>query len=413
MKIPDLIKVRQKWPRPVLHDCEAKVEEELAGFRNLVGRNRKIAVAVGSRGIADIDKIAGAVVRFLKSCGASPFIVAAMGSHGGGTVPGQLHMLEGYGITEASMGVPVRASVETVELPSDSFLGKVRINSLAYGADGIVVINRIKKHTDIHGEIESGLLKMIAIGLGNVRQAETLHANGLEYLKKSIPVAAREIIKTGKILFGLGIIENAYGDTASIGAVTAEEMETAEKAMLRQSKKWTARLPVREVDVLIIDKGGKDISGSCIETNVIGRMNLRGESELKSPRVKRIVVSDLSEKSQGNAAGIGLADFITRKFFNKIDFAPTYRNCISCYFPERALLPLVMENDREAVLNAMESARGLDPNAPRIVRIQDTLHLEELYVSPAVLEEIRGKKGVEITDEKPALFDTEGNLSEF
>lgn len=408
-----LHKVKITHPRPRAGNTAEVVRREMESVVLASVKGKRIALAVGSRGIADIDVITATVARVLESRGAIPFVIAAMGSHGGGTVEGQIAVLGEYGVSEAKLGIPVRADTDTVKIPAGADLGHIDMNRTAYEADGIIVINRIKKHTDIHGEFESGLLKMIVIGLGNLVQAERFHSAGLRSLQEAIPVAAEVALGTGKILLGVAIVENAFGEIARIEAVPPADFFRAERRLLRLSKRLSPSLPVSDLDVLLIDRGGKDISGSCIDTNVIGRMNLRGEGELRKPTIKRVVVFELSEKSHGNAAGIGLADFITKRFFDSIEFKSTNRNCISCYFPERGMIPIVMESDAEAIRSAIVTARNCDSDAPRIIRIRDTLHLEEMYVSDTVLDEIGNRESVTVISKGHPVVGPEGTLAPF
>jgi hypothetical protein len=411
-KLPKLIKIGQTLPRPVLADLAASLKSQLAQLPTRT-RGARVALAVGSRGISDLVPVVRIVSTYLSEQGYLPFVVAAMGSHGGGTVAGQLAVLDGYGISEATLGIPVQASTETVAFAGTAYQGPVLVNDLAWEADGIVLINRVKTHTDIQAELESGLAKMIAIGLGNREQAESLHHEGLEALSHAIPLIAEDVLASGKVWFGVAVVENAYAETACVEVLPPESLLEQEKRLLRYSKELAAALPVAQLDVLVIDRGGKDFAGSCIDTHVIGRMALIGERDLDTPRIHRVVVCDLSDHSQGNAAGIGLADFITRRFFNKIDFPSTYTNCISCIFPERGKLPVVMETDGQAILTALETCRTASIQNPRIIRIPDTLHVESMYVSAAVYEELSHRAGIETLSDYVEIVDKSGNLIEF
>ncbi len=411
-KLPKLIKIRQTLPRPEVADLATSLKSQLAQLPTRP-QGARVALAVGSRGISDLVPVVRIVSSYLSEQGYLPFVVAAMGSHGGGTVAGQLAVLEGYGISEATLGIPVQASTETVAFPGTAYQGPVLVNDLAWEADGIVLINRVKTHTDIQAELESGLAKMIAIGLGNREQAESLHHEGLEALSHAIPLIAEDVLASGKVWFGVAVVENAYAGTACVEVLPSESLLEQEKRLLRYSKELAAALPVAQLDVLVIDRGGKDFAGSCIDTHVIGRMALIGERDLDTPRIHRVVVCDLSDHSQGNAAGIGLVDFITRRFFNKIDFPSTYTNCISCIFPERGKLPVVMETDGQAILTALETCRTASIQNPRIIRIPDTLHLESMYVSAAVYEELSHRAGIEILSDYVDSIDEFGNLIEF
>ena len=400
-------------PRQVINNFDEVISTQFINCLPLFSGRKKIAVAIGSRGISNILPILEILLEECKKYNLSPFVLAAMGSHGGGTETGQLDILHGFGITEKVLGVPVYACMDLVNVQGNRYKESIMINKLAWEADGIIPVNRIKKHTDIHADIESGLLKMIAIGLGNQEQSEKLHYGGLKYLTESIPQIGFDIIATGKIIFGLAIVENAFAETAMVEIIPANEIISREKELLCIAKQLSATLPVENIDVLIIDRGGKNISGSCIETNIIGRMNLLGEVELDTPNIKRIIVTDLTEQSCGNAAGIGLADFITRHFFDKIDFEITYNNSISCFYPERGKIPVVMENDRAALLAAMKTCRNFDWKNPRIIRIRDTLHLEEMYVTKNIYNEVANNKLIECKIENIDIFNRSESLIPF
>lgn len=409
-----LHRIAVRYPDTTVRDLPGTIRRQLSALDSLRGQaGKRIAITAGSRGIAEIPTIIKAVAEFARGAGMRPFVVAAMGSHGGGTEEGQLAVLRDYGISEAALGIPVLADTRSVVVGNDPSIGDIIMNRAAFEADGIIVVNRVKKHTDIHAPIESGLAKMLAIGLGGKEQAERLHYGGLRFLEEAIPRAAEVILATGKVIAGLAIVENAARGIARVEAIPPPAFIEREKALLRYSKRISPKLPVRDLDVLLIDRGGKDLSGSCIDTNIIGRMNLRGERELKTPRVKRVVVFDLSDKSEGNAAGIGLADFITRRFHRKIDFASTNVNSVSCYFPERGLIPIVAETDAEAVGLALATARNGDPRRPRIIRIRDTMHLDEMYVSDAILDEIGGRADITVLERGAALLDPSGELRPF
>ncbi|MBO4394219.1 MAG: DUF362 domain-containing protein, partial [Spirochaetales bacterium] len=412
-RFPKFIKIKMNIERPVLQDVYSSAFEEVSKVFCPASKDMRIAIAIGSRGIANIDTIAKATADAVKEKGCRPFIVAAMGSHGNGTVEGQLEVLEAYGITEKTMGYPVVAADETVELPAKRFEFPLHINKKAWESDGIIVVNRVKKHTDIHGEHESGLLKMMAIGLGYKTQANLLHRNGMDYLYQSIIKIAADTLDTGKILCGLGIVENAFGETALVRGCTADDMFETDKDLLKYSKQISAKLPVEDLDVLVIDEGGKDKSGSCIETNVIGRMDLWYETELTSPRIKRIALLGLTEKSHGNGAGVGLADFITKRFFDAMDLEPGYTNCITSSVPERAKIPVIMKNDAEAIHAAMSTCRFFDWDNPRIIRIHDTNNLEYMLVSPAVYKEIQNLPFINLIEDGLDIVDDNGDIVPF
>jgi len=413
LDIPKLIKVRQHFNKKCITDIEDVVKQQITRKNISICPGSSIAVAVGSRGIANISRIVKATVDTLREMGANPFIVPAMGSHGGATAAGQKEVLESYGITEAFLGVPVKSSMQTVELPGGDPDVKAYMDKYAYESDGVIVINRIKPHTDFHGTIESGMLKMCVIGLGKHRQAMHIHKYGVYGLKELLPLAAKKIINSGKILMGIGIVENAYDQTLVIKAVAPSEMEEEEIRLLEISRRNMPCLPVKQADVLIIDEIGKNISGTGMDPNIIGRIKIRGEQEPSEPDITNIIACDLTEESHGNALGVGLADFITRKLFNKIDFKATYENTLTSTFIERAKIPIVADTGREAFEYVMKACRYLEADKARIIRIKNTLKLDAIYVSEPILNEMKERSDIEVLGSFRDMFDDEGNLAAF
>ncbi|MEZ5274950.1 MAG: hypothetical protein R3F07_01060 [Opitutaceae bacterium] len=384
-----------------------------AGFIGLasIKPGARIAVAAGSRGIANIAEITIAVVDLLKRVGAKPFIFPAMGSHGGATGPGQAAVLAAYGITEASAGCPILSSMEVIELDSSGLEHPLFLDAHAAGADGIVLINRIKPHTDFHGRHESGLAKMSVIGLGKRRQAETMHGYGVHGLRDLTPVAAAKVLRSGRILCGIGIVENAFDETAQVEVIPAHRILEREPELLEVARANMPRLPVEQLDVLIVDEMGKDISGCGMDTNVIGRLRIPGEPEFGPPHIRGLVVCDLTEASHGNALGTGLADVITRRLAARIDEEETYTNVVTSGFLERGNTPLVAPTDAEAYRLALRTCGRLEPGSERVMRIRNTLHTSVIQASAAVVSELDGRADVEwISGYQPA-FDGEGNLS--
>lgn len=413
MEIPRLVKIRQSFNNEYISDIEAEVREQINSTGVSFSSGASVAVAVGSRGIANIHRIVKTAVETLKEKGAEPFIVPAMGSHGGATAEGQAAVLESYGITEETVGVPVKSSMQTVELPQGLLKTRVFMDKYAYEADGIVVINRIKVHTDFHGTTESGLLKMCVIGLGKHKQALELHNYGVYGLKELVPATAREVLKSGKITMGIGIVENAYDQTMVIRAVLPQDMEKEEIRLLDINRRNMPGFPVEQMDVLIIDEMGKDISGTGIDPNITGRMKIRGQQDPKIPDITNIVVTDLTGASHGNALGIGLADFITKSLYDKIDFKATYENVLTSTFTERGKIPVIADTDRKAVEYSLRTCGHIETESARIIRIRNTLKLNEIYVSKSILEEIKGNKDIEILGTFEEMFDSEGKLVEF
>lgn len=408
-----LTKIRRRLPGETISDVAAAVADEMLRFKGTINRGDSIAIAVGSRGIANLSGIVRTIVDFVKGRGADVFIVPAMGSHGGATGEGQREVLAGYGITEERMGAPVVSSMDVVELESDGSPLRLFMDKAAHGADGVILVNRVKPHTDYHGRYESGLVKMCVVGLGKRQQASEIHARGIYGLRELLAPAAERILATGHIIGGVAIVENARDETMLVQALEAGEFLQKEPDLLRIATDNMPLLPAGDIDVLVIDRIGKDISGVGIDPNVIGRIGIRGVSDPDFPRIAAIVALDLTEASHGNALGMGLADVTTRRLYEKIDFADTYANVYTSTFLERAKIPVVAETDRKAVDFALQSARVLERGKERIMRIRDTLHLEELYVSDALLAELRERDDVEVLGEAAPPFDDEGAITPF
>ncbi len=408
-----LTKALVHFPRPRLTDIAQAVSDALVRHRGLFPSQGSIAVAVGSRGVANIGEVVRVTVATLKSWGLSPFIVPAMGSHGGATADGQRQILCDYGVTEHESGCPVRSSMDVVELDHGVLPHGLFMDAHAFAADGVVLINRIKPHTDFHGPFESGLAKMAVIGLGKERQAIEMHRFGVPGLRDGVPRAAVHVLSTGKILAGLGLVENAYEETMAVELVPARALLEREPQLLEMARRHLPALPVDLLDVLIVDWLGKDISGTGLDTNVIGRMRIASEPEPAVPHIKTIVVTDLTDASHGNATGAGLADVVTRRLFDKVDVGVTYTNVFTSGFPERGKIPIVAPTDAEAYACALRACGILPEGAERVVRIRDTLHLGDLYVSAAVRDDIRGRADVEIVGRPVEMFDEAGELRGF
>ncbi|WP_018132274.1 nickel pincer cofactor-dependent isomerase, group 22 [Effusibacillus pohliae] len=398
MELPLMYPVRQKFDGQAIADVAAKVRQELekAVFLTSVRPGATIAVTAGSRGIANIVEILRAVCQVLREREAVPFLVPSMGSHGGGTPAGQIEALQALGITEAAVGAPIRATTEVVELGQLPDGTPVFQNRLAYESDGIVVINRIKPHTSFKGCVESGLCKMLVVGLGNPAGAANLHRFGVRGLRELIVPMARIVLEKSPVLYGLGILENAFDQTAVIAGIEPADIPDREAELLKQAKTMMPRLPFDHLDVLIVDEMGKCYSGTGMDTNVIGRLRIHGEPEPESPRIERIVVLDLADASHGNANGIGLADFTTRKLVDKIDWKATYLNNLSSTFVQRAMIPIIAESDGEAVRLAIQSLGQRELQNLRIVRIPNTLQLERIWVSEALLKEVHADEKLEL-----------------
>ena len=403
-----LTKVVRDFPGEGIPDIEAAVAEEFsrpgAPFRG-IRPGARIAVAVGSRGIANLARIVRAAVRELSARGALPFVIPAMGSHGGATAEGQREVLAGYGITEAGVGAPVVSSLAVVELPAAPDGTRVYMSRDAWGSDGVLLVNRVKPHTDFHGIHESGLVKMAVIGLGKHAQALEIHSHGVAGLRERILPAARVVLGTGKVWGGLGIVENAREEPEILRLVSGEGLPEADRELLERARELQPRLPVDDLDVLLVDEMGKDVSGVGMDSNVIGRMRVRGQEEPERPRISSVAVFDLTEVSHGNALGVGLADVITLRLRDRIDLGATFENVVTSGFLERGKIPLSADTDRAAVEIALRGASVRDLSRARILRIRNTLRLGEVWASDALLPELTGREGVEITGERAPLLD--------
>jgi hypothetical protein len=408
-----LTKIRQHFRNNSPGDVKKELKTELEKLRPVIKPRTKIALAVGSRGIKNLPLVVKEVIEFVKECGGYPYIIPAMGSHGGATADGQEEILSGYGITELTVGAPVRSSMEVVEIPCGDFPYLVYMDKNAYESDGVILINRIKPHTDYHGKHESGLVKMSVIGLGKEKQASAIHGYGVYGLSVLIPLIAQQVFSTGKILGGIALVENAYDDTMIVNALKTDELFEKEAVLLQIARENLPTFPVNEIDVLIIDRMGKDISGVGIDPNIIGRIKIAGQEEPGNPRIKAIVLTDLTENSHGNAIGIGLSDVITRKLFDKINFESTYKNVVTSSFLERAKIPFVAGSDREAVEIALRSCGYIKKGEERIIRIKDTLHLDEMYISKSILDSVSGSPGIVSLRENECMFSNRDELNPF
>jgi hypothetical protein len=411
MAFPRMYRIRQNMPRPRVADIPAAVQSALAGARLPVRRGDSVAVGAGSRGIANIAVIVGSAVAHLREIGAAPFVFPAMGSHGGATPEGQLEILRHYGITEASMGCPVRATMDVVQIGEALDL-PVWCDKMASEAAWIGVVNRIKPHTDFKGEIESGLFKMLTIGLGKHKGATQYHRASVHHgFEKVITTVGREILARGRIAFGLGIVENGYDETGSLEAFNAGDLEAGERRLLKDARSWMARLPFSPIDVLVVEEMGKNISGSGMDTNVICRHSNPRESFPTPTKILRIVALDLTAESGGNAIGIGNADFTTRRLADRIDWKKTAINALTAGATNNCKLPLIFENDREAVENALRCIGLTPPEKARVIRIRNTLALGEIECSEAFMPEIAKSPGLEIVGEaRPLGFDAAGRI---
>lgn len=408
--LPRVCKVRQTFSRPQVKDLPATVAAELE--KNEITAKLKpgmrIAVAVGSRGVAQLPTLVTETVQFLKRHQTKPFIVPAMGSHGGATAAGQVEILNNLGVTEASAGCPIRATMEVDELGRLANGLPVYIDRFAAASDGIVVINRIKPHTAFRGPSESGIVKMITIGLGKQKGAESCHAYSFRYMAENIVAMAKVVLDQKPVLFAVGTVENAYDEVAKVVAVPAEKLIETDQLLLKEAKENMPRLPFAQIDALIIDRIGKDISGDGMDPNITGRYPTPYASG--GPEVMKMAVLDLTDRTEGNANGMGTADFTTKRLIDKTNLFATYANGLTSTVVTPTHMPTVLANDLDAVRAAIKTSNARDLATVRLVRIQDTLHLGEFYISEALLPEAQ-QASLEILSQPQAMvFDEDGNL---
>ena len=409
--LPKMVKISQTFNAPLVTSVEESLRFALTAqdITAKIVPGMKVAVAVGSRGLADLPTLVHTTVSFLKDCGAKPFIVPAMGSHGGATAAGQIEVLSNLGVTEHSAGCPIRSSMEVDEIGRLPNGLPVYIDRYAHDADGIVVINRVKPHTAFRGPSESGLVKMLTIGLGKQKGAASCHAYSFKYMAQNIVDMAKVILAKTPVLFGIGTVENAYDQIAKIVAVPAEQLIVVDQQLQQEAKANMPRIPFEQIDVLLIDQIGKDVSGDGMDPNITGRYPTPYATG--GPSVNKMAVLDLTERTHGNANGMGTADFTTRRLVEKTDFAATYANGLTSTVVTPTHTPTVLENDRDVVRAAVKTSNALDLSHVRIVHIKDTLHLSEIYISEALLGEAQALPQVTIlTQPAEMAFDNNGNF---
>lgn len=384
IRLPEMVRIQQLFPDEHLYDTAEAVRREAVAFASKMEKGCTAAVLTGSRGIKDIDIIVKTVVDTLSELDVRPFIVPAMGSHGGGTSEGQEEVLKSYGITEETMGVPINSSMETEIIGATPDGIEVHFSKPALEADYVIPIGRVKPHTDFNGPIESGLCKMLAIGGGKHNGCSRLHREGFPALAHIIPDAAGVIINRVEIPFGLAIVENAFDKTHTVEAVPGKDILKREPELLTLARSLMPRIKFDDVDVLIVEQIGKDISGTGMDPNIIGRDSY-GPIPGAVPRIKRIIIEDLTDGAHGNAIGFGMADFILRSAYEKVDLGITYTNGMASGNPEGARIPVIAETEEEALRAAIQTAHQTDLNDPKVVKIKDTLHLSEIEVSANML----------------------------
>ena len=409
VRLPKVYKVKQKFEKEKIDDVRGDLIKKLNAKSWDIKKNQKIAITAGSRGISHYELLLKTIVDFVKSKGAIPFIVPAMGSHGGASAYGQEKMLKNLGIDKKTMGCEIISSMDVVKIGYAHDNLPVYIDKNAYRADGIIIFNRVKMHTSFRGKYESGLIKMISIGLGKRKGADAIHAERFEHMADNILACAKVSLEKLNIIGGVCTIENGYDEVADIFVLDKNEILQKEPQILQKSKSLMPRIYLDDIDVLIVKEIGKNISGTGMDTNVIGRFHTKAASG--GPNITKVGILDLSNESLGNANGVGLADFATKKLYNKINFDYTYLNALTSTEPNSIKLPMILDND-ELVIKACAKTCGiLDSNKIKLVIIENTKNLNELYMSKVAYDSVVEKNKVEIiSNEKEISFDEEGNL---
>ncbi|MBE3113332.1 MAG: DUF2088 domain-containing protein [Actinobacteria bacterium] len=395
-------KIKQNFNKTKIDNLSEYVHQSFkkSDLKNRIKLGDKIGITVGSRGITNIKLIVKEVISELKNLNASPFILPAMGSHGGANSEGQKDVLASYGITQKEMGVPIMASMDVIQIGIVENKIPIYFSKIAMEADGIIALNRVKMHTDFKSNIvESGMSKILVIGLGKAEGARSIHSLGVYGLKNVIPQAAELIIKKAPIIQGIGILENSYDQTMKISFVPPEDIIKVDSELLKISKEVMPMLPIDDLDVVIAQEIGKNISGTGFDTNVIGRLYINGEKEIVKPRIKRLIVFDITEESHGNALGIGLADITTRHLVNKINYKDMYANTITSTFLNRAKIPITADSEKEAVEIAVKTCWKLKQSDIKLLIMKNTLDLEYLYVSKAAWDKIKDDKNIDACGE--------------
>ncbi|WP_077610587.1 lactate racemase domain-containing protein [Clostridium sp. Marseille-P2415] len=413
--IPRMFHARQQFPREVIkpEDIPAAVRKELEKpcFSSLIKPDMRIAITAGSRGIRNVDIITRAIVDFVKSRGARPFIVPAMGSHGGATAEGQLEVLASYHITPETMGCPIRSSMDVAELGYSERGRRVVLDRNAYEADGIIISCRLKPHNAFRGSYESGPCKMMTVGLGKQVGASAVHSDGMDVIAQNIPSMAKVVLEKANILFAIPCIENAYDETCKIEAILAKDILSREPELLKYAFSNMPKLIVGETDVLVVDEIGKNYSGTGVDPNITGTFSTPYATG--GIKVQRTCFLNLSEASHGNALGCGLASAITKKIFDEMDVEKMYPNCITSTVLASARIPCVVATDKEAIQICIRTCNKIEPERIRIVRISNSLHIDAILLSEAYYADVKAGRyeGLEAVDEPRELeFDEAGNV---
>jgi hypothetical protein len=408
--LPEMVKITQNIPNVYLTNIHNTVKEQIkkTRFSKRIKKGSRVAIIVGSRGIDQFLKVIEVIISEVKKIGGEPFIVPAMGSHGGGTAIGQEEVLKKMGITEENIGAPIISSMKVVRIGKTKSGVPVYIDENAMLSDAIIVVNRVKVHTDFSGEIESGLFKMMAVGLGKHKGASILHGNGLEMFSEIIPEVGFKILEKAPSALGIALVENGHGKLSKIVAIDPENFLEKEKKLLSEEKISMPKLPFSEIDILLVNEIGKNISGAGMDPNIIGRSQSKEKNIGKNIHI--IIPLDMTEESHGNGVGIGLSDISTKRVFEKINFNAFYTNLITSRGYLEAKIPIILENDEYAIKVAMKMLDKNDKNV-KMVRIQNTLNINKMEVSNALLKSLTNNKNIEIIGEARRLkTDKAGNL---
>lgn len=407
--LPKMVKIKQKYESDKIENLETWIDNqmELNIHDKHLYKGKRICITAGSRGIPDLDKIILAVIKNLKVWGAEPFIIPSMGSHGGASAAGQLELIEGYGITEKSMGVPILATLDVVEVGKLSDGTPVLCDKYAYESDGIILLNKVKPHTDFRGKHESGLAKMMAIGIANHEGASMFHRMGFHTFEERIPQVCEVFLENVKVKFGIGLVQNAYDEISELEVVKKEQFLERDAALLEIAKSRIATFKNPNIDVLIIDEIGKDISGNGHDPNITSRSNSPGYDNILN--LKKLFIRGLTKETHHNGAGIKAADLTTRRCLNNIDFESTWTNVATTNILTGGSIPMYAENDREGIKICIRTCLGIDYSKAKVVRILNTLHMDEIEVSEGYLELIKDNPEIEIISEPYEMeFDEEG-----
>lgn len=409
--IPDIVKVRQVFPNLALQDIENNLLQKLSEKDIDIKAGKRIAITCGSRGIDNYSLVIKTIVNFVKIKGGYPILIPAMGSHGGATAKGQVEVLKQYGITEESMGAPILSSMEVVEIGTSETGLPVYIDKNAFECDGIIIVNRVKCHTSFRGKVESGLSKMLAIGLAKQKGADMTHVFGFDRMPQNILAVSKVAFSKLNIICGVGLIEDSFGQTSEVHVLYGNEISTEEPKLLVKANELMARFYIDGADALIIQKQGKEISGSGYDSNIIGRYNTA--THLGGPKFTAMGVLDLSDESENNANGMGSADFASKRFFNKIDFTKSYVNSLTSTAIISNKMPMILETDKLVVKAAVKFSGKPDRSKVSMIFARDTKHLEVIYMSKSALDSVpeQFKNHIEVCGEFfPVPFDDKGNL---